>query len=86
MFVYILKSLKDGSHYVGMTDEINRRLKQHKLGRNYSSRKKRPWVIIHVEIVETRSNARKLEKYFKRGYGREIILEIDSTLQLNIPL
>ena len=41
----------------------------------------KPLKLFHVELCKTRKEARKLEKYFKSGYGREIIelLEQDKT-------
>lgn len=82
-FVYIIKSLRDGSHYVGLTNNIDRRPIEHNSGKNQSTKARRPWILIHVEIVNKRSEARLLEKYFKSGYGREIIREIEGTLQIN---
>lgn len=79
-YVYILKSLRNKSHYVGLTNNINRRLIQHNEGKNHSTKNKRPWTPIHVEVIKTRLEARKLEKFFKSGYGREIIIEIESNL------
>jgi len=78
MYVYILVSQNDGSHYVGLTADIDTRLKQHNAGRNYSTKRKRPWKLVHAEIVETRSQARILENFFKSGYGRETIKEIEA--------
>ena len=37
-----------------------------------------PLKLVHVELCETRLIARKLEKYFKSGFGREIITQIDA--------
>ena len=85
-FVYIIKSLKDGRHYVGLTNNIDRRLIEHNKGKNQSTKNKRPWKLIHVEIIKNRKEARLLEKYFKSGYGRELIKEIEGALQFNIPL
>lgn len=83
MYVYILKSLINRTHYVGLTENVDKRLEQHNRGKNYSTKNLRPWVLIHVEIIESRAKARELEKFFKSGYGREIISEL-VTLQVNI--
>ena len=85
-YVYILRSIKDGSHYTGFTDDITRRPEEHNKGKNYSTKNKSPWILIHVEIVDSRIQARKLEKFFISGFGREIISEIESTLNITIPL
>ena len=33
----------------------------------------RPWIIIHTEVYETKSEAMMREKWFKSGVGREYI-------------
>ena len=37
-----------------------------------------PLDLIHVELCDNRIVTRKMEKYFKSGYGREIISEISA--------
>lgn len=70
MNVYILKSKKDGSFYVGMTSDLNKRLEYHNAGKVKSTKARAPWKIIHVEEFESRDEARKREKYFKSAAGR----------------
>ena len=76
MFVYVLWSVKYNRFYIGLTENINRRFIEHNNGWINKTRFYRPFKIIHVEIVDNRIEARRLEKYFKSGYGREIIKEI----------
>ncbi len=80
-YVYVLKNLITHNYYKGFTKNINLRLEQHKKGYNQSTSYNKEWILIHVDICENRAQARLLEKYFKSGYGREIIKEID----LNLP-
>ena len=77
-YVYILKSLKTGIYYKGLTDNLDRRLRQHLTGRSPTTRHQLPLLLVHVEICEMRQQARELEKFFKSGFGREVIKEIDS--------
>jgi len=76
-YVYVLKSLTDKTYYKGRTNNINRRIREHESGNTQSIRSKRPFKLLHVEIVNTIKKAKQMEKYFKSGYGREIIKEID---------
>ena len=77
MFVtYILKSELFSKTYVGHTDNFDRRFDQHKNGKSFSTKNKLPLRIIHVELCRDRNEARKLELFFKSGYGREIIHEL----------
>ena len=64
-YLYILKSLKDGNLYVGTTDNIERRLKEHNSGKSRSTRLRRPLRLTYKELYETLSEARKREWYFK---------------------
>ncbi|MDZ4209803.1 MAG: GIY-YIG nuclease family protein [Candidatus Curtissbacteria bacterium] len=75
-YVYILRSEALDYTYKGMTNNLDRRLKQHNSGLVGSTKSKIPFKILHVEICENRKDARELEKYFKSGSGREIIEEL----------
>jgi len=75
-YVYILQSVKTKSLYKGLTDNIERRLNQHYAGQVISTKDKLPLALIHVELCSSRTDARKLEKYFKSGFGRENAIEI----------
>ena len=72
-FVYVLKSEVDGRLYKGMTDDIERRLKEHNAGKTKSTRGFRPWKLVYKESFETLDLAREREKYFKTGEGREFL-------------
>ena len=72
-FVYVLKSLKDGRTYKGMTKDIEKRLKQHNSGETKSTKAYRPWIVIYKEELNTIEEARGREKYLKSGVGREFI-------------
>jgi len=56
-----------------MTENPERRLIEHNQGRTKSTKGYKPWVLIYKEETETRKEARKLEKYYKSGYGKEIL-------------
>jgi putative endonuclease len=73
VFVYAIKSLIDNRIYVGMTQNLQRRLIEHNQGKTKSTKGYRPWVVIFKEETENRIEARKLEKYFKSGYGKELL-------------
>ena len=77
-FVYILRSIQTGEFYKGMTDNVDRRVEEHFRGSSPTTKSKLPLELVHVEICETRQQARLMEKYFKSGYGREIIEEISA--------
>ena len=62
-FVYIIKSLKDGKNYVGQTNDIEKRLRQHNAGMVRSTKARRPFRLLYKELVETRNEAIKRENF-----------------------
>lgn len=75
-YVYILQSIKNGRFYKGLSTDLEKRLQQHFSGYEKPTKNLLPMKLVHVEICTTRIDARKLEKFFKSGYGREILKEI----------
>ena len=69
--VYILKSEVAEKSYVGITDNLERRLSQHNLGNSFYTSRYKPWEIIYTEEVEDRETARKRERYLKSAAGRK---------------
>ncbi len=64
-FVYILESEKDGRLYIGVTDEIKKRLYYHNKGKVRSTKGRRPLKLVYVEKANNRTEALKREKYLK---------------------
>lgn len=69
-YIYVLKSKKDNSQYIGLSENIEERLKEHNAGRVASTKSKRPWRLIYTEPFLKRLEARKREKYLKSAAGR----------------
>jgi putative endonuclease len=74
---YILLSPSTGKTYVGFSSDLINRMKSHNIfdRRGYASRY-RPWVVIHVEFFDNKSDAMKREKWYKSGVGRSNIKNI----------
>lgn len=72
-YVYAIKSLKDGRIYVGMSSDVQRRLAWHNMGKTRSTKGFTPWKLIFVKEVESRLDARKWEKFYKSGIGKEYL-------------
>lgn len=75
--VYAIKSKVDSRIYVGFTKDVSKRLIEHNSGKTRSTKGYRPWVLIFTEAVETREEARKKEKYYKSGIGKEKLKSLD---------
>ncbi len=72
-FVYLLKSKKNGSLYIGITNDFQRRLDEHNSGKNISTRRYMPWVLIYFEGYLSKFDAEKRElnlKHFAKAYGQ----------------
>jgi putative endonuclease len=75
-FAYGLKSEKDGWLYIGMSADVERRVKEHNAGYGRSTRSRAPFRLIYVEACASRLEARKREKFLKSGEGREFLKAI----------
>ncbi len=64
-FSYILHSLKDGIHYYVSTSNLEKRLKDHNLGKSKFTKGHRPWEIIYFEEFASRSETIKREMFYK---------------------
>lgn len=64
IYVYILQ-LVNGKHYTGMTNNIDRRLKEHGDGRSKSTRRHLPVEIKFLARCNGRHEARKMELLIK---------------------
>ena len=69
--VYVLKSQKAGGLYIGKTNNIERRLKEHNQGHTPSLKSRRPLELLEVTECSCETEARQLEKEYKKGYKRE---------------
>ena len=77
-YVYAITSLTRNYIYVGLTDNVERRVSQHNSGYEPTTKPYRPFQIILVESYPSRDLARKREKYLKSGKGKEYLKNIQS--------
>jgi putative endonuclease len=75
-FVYVLQSISNLTRYVGQTDNVNKRLREHNSGKCRYSSGKRPWKLIYQEEYKSRSEAIKRERFLKSGQGRKYLDEV----------
>jgi putative endonuclease len=67
-FLYILKSLKDLGYYIGVTDNIERRLVEHNKGKTKSIKSRIPFECVYKESFGTMTEARRRENQLKKNY------------------
>jgi len=70
-YVYAIKSQSRNYIYVGMTQNFDRRLQEHNNGKEITTRPYRPFKLLFLRGYPNRIEARKGEKYYKSGIGKE---------------
>ena len=64
-YVYILKSQRDGTYYIGYTEDLNRRMEEHNSEGNSYTNRKAPWDLVYFEGYTTKRSALAREKKLK---------------------
>ena len=76
-FTYILQSESTGRYYIGSTDDLLRRIRQHNdpeyRGSKTTKRFRGPWKLVYSDRFETRSKAMSREKQLKSWKNRKAI-------------
>jgi putative endonuclease len=68
-YVYILRSKKDGSRYIGTTADLKRRIREHNNGGARYSSTKCPYEIIWYAAFVDKLFAYDFERYLKSSSG-----------------
>ena len=69
-YVYVLLSLKNFDFYVGFTENLRKRFKEHNDGKNTSTKFKRPFELIFYEAYRNKYDALRRENYLKSTKGK----------------
>jgi len=69
-YVYVLKSLNKDFNYVGFTEDLKIRFKQHNNKENSSTEANTPFDLIHYEAYKNKKDAKRREEYFKTTKGK----------------
>ncbi len=81
-YVYVLFSHKDKKLYVGRTNNLKRRIYEHKSGKVVATKHRLPIEFIHYEAYSQWDDANKREKYLKGGNGRaQLKIQLQSILK-----
>ncbi len=73
VYVYVLRSQRDGQFYVGFTGDLKRRFKEHNDGRVDSTRSRAPLDLIYYEACRDERDAMQREKYLKTAWGKRYL-------------
>ena len=69
-YVYVVFSKKDNELYIGYTNDLEKRIREHKSGKSLATKFRQPLALIYYEVYLRWSDAKRREKYLKGGNGR----------------
>lgn len=72
-YVYVLRSLKDGNFYTGLTRDLRARLELHNRGKVASTKNRTPFELVYWEGCLNEHDAAMREKYLKTAWGKRYI-------------
>jgi putative endonuclease len=73
IYVYAIRSLERNWIYVGQTEDAIARFHQHNKGEEKTTRPYLPFMLIFSMECTDRTEARKYEKFYKSGRGKDIL-------------
>jgi predicted GIY-YIG superfamily endonuclease len=69
-YVYLLESISHpDKRYIGISDDFNKRIKDHNSGKSPHTAKYKPWKTVVVVRFDNDHKANAFEKYLKSGSG-----------------
>ena len=68
-YTYILENSISKRHYIGSTNDLNRRLNEHNRGQTGSTRQKGQWNLVYKEEYNTYAEAATRERLIKSYKG-----------------
>jgi putative endonuclease len=72
-YVYVLESRIRNRLYIGYTENLVRRVKEHNLGLNQSTKPYKPWTLVYYEACRNQQDAKRREMYFKSSQGGRLL-------------
>ena len=75
-YVYILQSKTTGRYYIGQTQNLERRIKEHNSGQTKSTKYGIPWVHKYTKEFATRKEAMHYEKQLKSMKSKKYLEEL----------
>ena len=68
-YFYILRSLSNSKLYIGQTENLKQRFKQHNSGSELATKPNIPYDLIYYSAFKSKTDAVECEKYFKTTSG-----------------
>ena len=74
-YVYLLGSQKFNRFYLGQTQKLKERIREHNSGKVRSTKHYLTWQLIGYEVYDSRREARKRENYLKSLKNKDYLLK-----------
>jgi putative endonuclease len=75
--LYVLKG-ETGKRYVGITNDLSRRIKEHRSQRSKGGQLLGDFSVLYTEIFDDYPTARAKEKFLKSGQGRKWLDKLEA--------
>jgi len=75
-YVYILQSKRNNVYYIGSTNNLERRIKEHNTGQVKYTKNMIPWELKFFKEYDSLTEARKIEYKLKKLKRKDIIKKI----------
>ncbi len=72
-YTYLLQSKQDGRWYMGYSDDLRKRFKEHNENKSTYTKNRGPFNLIYYEACFNEQDARSREKYLKSGMGKRYL-------------
>ncbi len=74
-YFYVLRFRKNAKLYYGFSSNLKNRIRDHKSGKSDFTSRNGKFDLIFYEAYINEKDARRAERYFKTGHGREVLTE-----------
>ena len=78
--LYVLKG-ETGRRYVGITNNLSRRLREHRSRSSKGGQTLGAFFITHTEFFPDHKSVREQEKFLKSGQGRKFLDDIEKSVR-----
>jgi putative endonuclease len=82
-YVYILQSSRDGTYYIGQTNNLRDRILRHNKGSIKSTKNKKPYKLCYFEEFNKRIDAMSREWEIKKKYNTDRRTKLISTFDVD---
>ena len=72
-YTYVLQSIKDMKLYIGYTNNLMRRIEEHRKGSSFATKLRLPFKLIYFEAYRNVSDAKRREGYLKTTQGSRFL-------------